>query len=250
MSCEKVIDVDLNNAEQVYVVEGVISNFSDQNFVKITQSAGFYDSNDFNPITGAIITISDQNGNTTTFSESSPGYYSNVGFTATAYMSYDLEVNINGEIITASTTMPGNTVIDSIPYRKPEGGFFGDGYVAFVYWKDDGNESNYYKINNYRKTSTDLYYTPDDQISVTEDRLSNGIATGTPIFSRTFDAGDSVIVDLMEIDDANYKYWYSLSQVAGGQSAAPGNPVTNLSGNTLGFFGAYNISRDTIVIEE
>ena len=247
-SCEKVIDVDLNEADRQYVVEGQITNIEDLNYIRISKSDDFYETEDFEGISGADVTVTDGNGNTSTFIEVEPGLYKSAGFVTTSYTNYELSILIGSEEITAQTYMPGNTEIDSIPYL--EGSFFGsEGYNAFLYWTDPGTERNYYKYNNWKKSTGDQYFTPDPSISITEDALFDGIGTGVPLFSRQFDLGDSVIVDLMEIDEPNFKYWYALSQVVSGQTAAPGNPISNLSGSTLGYFGAYNVSRDTIVIQ-
>lgn len=223
-SCEKVIQVELNEADRTYVIEGQITNFEELNFVKITKSDDFYETEDFEAISGASVTVTDDNGNATVFTESEPGIYKASGFTATSYTSYDLSVIIDGEEISASTYMPGNTTIDSIPFVA--GSFFGaEGYNAFLYWTDESSERNYYKYNNWVRSPGDQGYTPDPSISITEDALFNGIGTGIPLFTRSFDLGDSVIVDLMEIDEHNFKYWYALNQVTGGQTAAPGNPI-------------------------
>lgn len=247
-SCEKVIQVELNEADRVYVIEGQITNFEDLNYIKISKSDDFYQTQDFEKISSAIVTITDEFGNIFTFTETAPGLYKAAGFIATDYTNYELNVTIGNDQFNATSYMPGNTTIDSIPYL--EGSFFGaEGYNAFLYWTDDSNERNYYKYNNWVKSIGDTGYTPDESISITEDALFNGIGTGIPLFSRSFDLGDTVLVDLMEIDEPNFKYWYALSQVTSGQTAAPGNPISNLSNNALGFFGAYNITRDTIVIE-
>lgn len=248
-SCEKVITVELNEADREYVIDGQITNITDLNYVKISKSDNFYETEDFEAVSGATVTVTDENGNSTVFVENEPGTYEAPAFSTTPYTNYDLSVLIDGEEeINASAYMPGNTAIDSLPYI--DGTFFGgDGFTAFLYWTDDVNERNYYKANNWKKSTNDDAFTPDPSITITEDALFNGIGTGTPLFSRSFELNDTVIVDLMEIDEHNFKYWYALSQVTSGQTAAPGNPISNLSGNTLGYFGAYNVSRDTIVIE-
>lgn len=247
-SCEKVIQVELNDSDRVYVVEGQITNFEELNYIKISKSDNFYETEDFELVSNATVTVTDDQGSVFVFTETQDGRYESSGFLAESYTSYDLSISIDGEEITAQTYMPGITAIDSIPYL--EGSFFGsEGYNAFLYWTDPGDERNYYKYNNWVKGDKYQYFTPDPAISITEDALFNGIGTGIPLFTRQFELGDSIIVDLMEIDEPNYKYWFALSQVVSGQTAAPGNPISNLSGDALGYFGAYNVSRDTIVIQ-
>jgi hypothetical protein len=244
-SCEKVIQLDLNEGEKQFVVDAMVSNVPAYNYVKITKSAYFYDNNDFAPVEGAIVTITDQNGVVIPLIETSAGYYENPLLVGQAYQNYALKIEAEGQVIEANTFVPGVSAIDSIVTLKAQGGFFGDGYTAFAYWNDKGNEKNYYRLRTRRNDSL------QDPIYITEDNLFNGIPTGTPLFSTEYDSADVAIVELMEIDERTYKYWYSLDQISNPQNqpAAPGNPLTNLSNNALGYFGGYNIDIDTVVVE-
>ena len=46
-SCEKVILIELNEADQKIVVDAIVSNDSVQNYVILSKSGGFYQNNDF-----------------------------------------------------------------------------------------------------------------------------------------------------------------------------------------------------------
>ena len=61
---------------------------------------------------------------------------------------------------------------------------------------------------------------------------------------------DTVVVELQTLDKSTYDYYLTLNSLAGGLFGAsnPANPKTNLSNDALGYFGAYTVSRDTIVI--
>jgi hypothetical protein len=52
------------------------------------------------------------------------------------------------------------------------------------------------------------------------------------------------------LDEAIYKYWYSLRSGGGdgtGSTAAPANPLTNIKGGALGYFSAHTINRKKVI---
>ena len=72
-SCEKVIDVDLNEAEKKYVIEANLSDQAGSALVLLTQTRNFDESNDFPGVSGAVVTISEAGGASYTLTESAPG---------------------------------------------------------------------------------------------------------------------------------------------------------------------------------
>jgi hypothetical protein len=54
---------------------------------------------------------------------------------------------------------------------------------------------------------------------------------------------------MMCIENAVFKYWFSLNQSATGnsQSASPANAVSNISGGALGYFSAHTVETREIV---
>ncbi len=90
-------------------------------------------------------------------------------------------------------------------------------------------------------------------IYVQNDDLTNGrVATGI-FYSRDTDIkkGDTIKVEMQNINPVVYKYCFSLSQSATGetQSASPANPVSNIMGGALGYFSAYTISTKSIIVQ-
>ncbi|HKO82838.1 MAG TPA: hypothetical protein VJU78_20670, partial [Chitinophagaceae bacterium] len=61
---------------------------------------------------------------------------------------------------------------------------------------------------------------------------------------------DTVMLDMLCIDNVVYKYWYSVYQSATGnsQSASPANPVTNIVGGALGYFSAHTKQTKSVVV--
>jgi hypothetical protein len=245
-SCEKVIQLDLNDGEEQYVVDAMVSNVDKFNYVKLTRSATFYDNNDFLPVENASVIITDGNGLAINLLETSPGFYENPLLVGQSYMDYTLKIEVDGDIIEGSTYLPGNSAIDSLVTLQNQGGFFGTDFTAFAYWSDNANEKNYYRLRAYKND------TMQTNIYITEDNLYNGISTGTPLFSTSYKDGDSAIVELMQINERTYKYWLSLDQISNPQNqpAAPGNPISNMSNGALGYFGGYNMDIDTVVVEK
>jgi hypothetical protein len=94
----------------------------------------------------------------------------------------------------------------------------------------------------------------DKGVYVINDDLTEGRNVTTTLFTRensVLKMGDTVAVEMHCIDPAMYKYWFSLSQSATGETetASPANPVTNLSGGTLGYFSAHTVRSKSIIVK-
>ena len=60
-SCEKVVNIDLNNSSKKYIIQGIVNNQGICQ-VKISQTVNFSDANNFPAISGATVTIKDNIG--------------------------------------------------------------------------------------------------------------------------------------------------------------------------------------------
>lgn len=69
-SCEKIIDVALKDSEKQYVIEGTVTNNAGDCTVRISKTKNFSDNNNFEGIANASVSVTDNNGNTTTLTES------------------------------------------------------------------------------------------------------------------------------------------------------------------------------------
>src|SRR6187401_1543292 len=73
-SCQKVIDLELREAEIKYVIEGIITNEPGVCKVYITLSKNFNENNQFSKVSNAVVAVSD-NGVEKILSETEPGLY-------------------------------------------------------------------------------------------------------------------------------------------------------------------------------
>src|SRR5687767_13594216 len=74
-SCQKVVDIDLNESNPVLVIEGNISDQPGPHIIKLTKTVNFDDPNNFPGVSGAVVTLSDDAGNSQILTETSPGIY-------------------------------------------------------------------------------------------------------------------------------------------------------------------------------
>lgn len=246
-SCEKVIDLNIRDAETQLVIDGSVSNLPEYNYIKLNYSKSLSDTNPFGTVSGALVTITDENGNSFTLNETEPGVYTNPTLIGIPYTTYSMNIQLNGKTYTSTSYLPGSTPIDTLLSFKNQGGFFGEGYSVLLYFYDKGNETNYYRVRTYENRIR------QEALYIENDELRNGIYTGfPPLFSNSYNLGDTAVIQLMEVDKQVYKYFKSLADITNPQNqpAAPGNPLTNITGGAIGVFAAYNIESDTLVIAD
>jgi len=244
-SCEKVIDLDLNNAEPIIVIEGNISDQTENQFVRISKTIPFTESNSFNGYAGAKVTVTPPSGIPINFTEVSKGLYRSQRFRGTPGQTYKLEVLADGKLYTANSTMPLPVVPDSVGFKKLS--FFGNSKIyPTVYYKDPAGVQNQYryllKINN--KSQADIVF---------EDRFNDGNEVSDVIIYDGDDikSGDSIEIEMQTIDRNVFKYYFAISQIGGngGPPVAPANPDSNINNGALGIFSAYTKSTISIVLK-
>jgi hypothetical protein len=244
-SCEKVIDVKLNDSANKYVIEGVVTDQDGHCLVKISQTKNFQDNNDFEGVSGAGVIVTGEDGKMTLLSETVQGIYK-ADMIAEPGVQYKLDVTIAGKLYTSVSRMPDPVAVDSIYISEMDFGSEKDKMVNVVY-HDPAGLGNAYRFVLYinGKKVNSIFDRNDD--------LSDGRKTTVTLMDHDTDLkqGDAVKVEMQCIDANVYKYWFSLRQGAtgDGQSASPTNPVTNISGGALGYFSAHTISEKTIVVQ-
>jgi len=243
-----VIELNLHDADIKYVVEGVITNEPGVCRVNLTQSKPFYENNQFPGISGAIVTVKD-NDDEFSLPETQPGVYETTLLNGTPGHTYKLSVSIDNNVFTATSKMPLPVSLDTIYISN---GPFGEFKFATVGYSDPPGVSNSYRFVQY------LNGVKDPAIFWQNDEFTDGqtvliqLDTGVDKKDdpRNIKSGDTVMIEMLGIDDAVYKYWYSLhfNGGDGGNIATPANPVTNVSGGALGYFSAQTIDRKSVVV--
>jgi len=247
-SCEKVVDLDLDESEQQYVIEGIVHDSLGDNFVLVSKSQYFNNQNPFQQITNASVQIIDNFNNTYNLYQTKPGYYTDSTLQGVANRTYTLIVNVDGKQVVAQSTMPPRVELDSLSLEEEIFSEESDGkqkYRVDCHFTDPLGLGNYYRFKGFEVIENELEQV-DGFLSISDDYI-DGLDTYFPFFDGSFFEGDSVVIQFLSIDEANYRYFTAieLSQ----QGEVPGNPVTNLVGdNVVGYFGAYAKSQRSIII--
>ncbi len=247
-SCEKVIDIELKNSDVKFVVEGIITNEPGSCRVYLTRTKPFNEDNNFPKVSGATVKVKDNNVEYT-LTESAPGVYETVAITGAAGHEYQLTVAINNEAFTAFCSMPQPAVIDTL-YISP--GPFGQFKFATIAFRDPAGVKNGYRFVQYVNGVKDpmIFWGNDEFIDGRLEVIQLDTGVDKKDDPRNIKSGDEVTIEMHSLDEAIYKYWYSLRSGGGDGSAntaAPANPLTNIKGGALGYFSAHTVSRKTVI---
>lgn len=247
-SCEKVVELDLDDAQQMIVIEGIVHDSVGDNFVLLSKSRSFNDNNgSFEKISGASVIISDDFGNNFTLSEVESGRYQNLVLKGEPGRKYRLNVIINGNVFLSESIMPERVELDSLSYEEVNNPFGGNEegegqkYRVYTHFRDPLNVVNYYRVKAYNGLKQEKGF-----ISLNND-LFEGDDVDFPLFLSEFEEGDTATVQLLSVDEANYRYFNAIESSQEGE--VPGNPESNIVGeNVVGYFGAYAKSQKSIII--
>lgn len=249
ISCEDVIDVELDSIKPRIVIEGVINDIDQQCQIKLSKTSDYFKPGENPTVTGATVTVTDENGIATEFEETAPGTYTSNCIRGIENSSYTLQVWAEEENYMADCTLPQKVKLDSLSFDIPPllFDFEEDGYLVTCYFPDPGEVRNYYRMKAYKKGDK---VSEDQSKFVFNDDFMNGNLMIMPWELNAFLPLDTVVVELQTLDQATYDYYRTLFPILGGAFGAsnPANPESNISNDALGYFGAYTISRDTIVI--
>jgi hypothetical protein len=250
-SCEKVINVDLNEAASRIVIEGLIDDGPGPYTVRLSRSGSYFDQPVLPMVSGADVIISDNTGIKDTLIERSPGVYLTSKIHGTPGKTYTLNVTTENMQYTGSSTMHTHVNVDSLRLMRTEvyhfnlGGGSSDETTISVYcYFKDPQGKNFYrvKVHSHGSSNNEDYRLFDDQYTDGEN---------TELRIAHAEAGDTIRVDLFSLDQTTYGYYRTLRDLLHTNpvfGSTPANPETNLSNGALGYFGACAVSSRIIVI--
>jgi hypothetical protein len=249
-SCTKVIDINLNEADAKIVIEAELVSGTQDFMVKITKTSDFF--NPGQPVTIADATVFLKAGTDASLNLTNEGngIYSLKNFTATENTSYFLSVTAEGKTYEATDFLPKKVPLDSLSASVSDNNPFNpsgsDSFQIVVNYQDPIADINFYRI---KSTVNGIPRSEGVKLLVIEDRYSVGAYFTLPIFTDSYELNDSVDVELVSMSHAMFDYFNTLALLVDGSgSPAPTNPSGNWSGGALGYFGAFSVSKQTILV--
>jgi hypothetical protein len=243
-SCQKIVQIDLNSSDPKLVIEGVVTDSAGPYHVILTKSGSYFDQPVLPPVSGALVTISDDNGLVDTLVETQAGIYLTSKIMGQPGHNYALKVISESKEYDASSTMLSHVAIDSLKVEESIGFGGRKNKNVICYFQDPKGEKNYYRLKFYDngKTNSQNYRLYDDQYT---DGEKIGMRAGGA------EEGDTDVVVLMSIDKKAYDYFHTLEDILQTNpffGSTPANPNTNVSNGALGYFAAYAYSVKSIVV--
>ena len=280
LSCEKEIDVELENGEAKLVVEGVIEN-DEYAYVSLSKSSPYFstiDSNSFSNmfVSDALVIVSDGIEFDTLKYDTVPFFppfrFQGSRIKGQANTTYTLRIEYENEVYTASTRILTPIPIDSIRYQY-QAGSDSLGMLRF-YANDPAGEANYYRVAS---LDLDIDFTQEIPVwvhpnnSVTDDVFFEGKLVEATIYKGknpmksseyyeehsedwwAFKMGDDVLLKLSHIDYQSFIFWRTTEQViqtGDNPFAAPTTVQTNIYPNALGYWSGSASSIEHVIITE
>jgi hypothetical protein len=243
-SCKEVLTEDLPEIEPKIVVECHLTNeYASSGWVIVSTTSNLYESEDsLSYVDNANVFLSDNFGRIDTLEYHGNGVYnyrSNRRVYVRSLYTYTLKVQVKGNSYAAVSTMPRLTKIDSLGFT-----YYPDkvlahekGYYPIVYFTDNPNEKNYYKLQFEGATTTTNLVQSDILIISDHAGYGNVIAFDSPY---AYQENDKVIVNLYSITKETYDFYFALRQQqtndGGFFSSPPANVPSNFSNGALGLF--------------
>ncbi|GHT36688.1 hypothetical protein FACS189435_0160 [Bacteroidia bacterium] len=247
-SCEEVIDLDYKNNQSKIIIEGNITNEAGPYFVKITKSIGLADTESYPTVDNAVVTISDDAGNSEILIPQENGVYSTSALIGVEGRTYTLTVEAENQTYTAQSTMPQQVPFDSIRVEEVTLGGETEYNLVPVY-KDPIEKGNNYRfvlsVNNKLIK----------QHLVLNDNIKNGSENTLKLEINDDNLKlkpDDFISIEMQCIDKNVSLFYTTLALMGdsgpGGGTTPNNPPNNISNGALGVFSAHTVETKNVTI--
>lgn len=254
VSCEKEIDLDLENESGNVVIEGNITDKAGPYIIRITKSVSFTSANEYPAVESAQVILSDNAGHSEILQYVGGGNYQASTFTGQPGRTYTLTVKAEGKEYVAQSTMPQPVAFEGLQQDS----FVVAGetsYTLLPVFTDPPALGNRYLF------SFTVNNNPKKFFSEFSDNVNNGMLNQRPLLLPNDDSdpgdikvvqGDIIHVEMQCIDEKVYTFYSALLQLSGsgpGGGVTPANPPSNISNGALGYFSAHTSEKLSAVIE-
>lgn len=252
--------IETNDLDERVVIEGLVTN-QQNHYVKLTRTRSFYATGPADAIENAVVSVSDDNGNTFQFvhnpmnnPEENGFYYPVNSFQGQVGAIYSLDVEVDGEQYTAQEELLPVTAIDSLTVivnedeladPEEEGRYL----EVLFYASEPQDRKDQYLFKFYRNGEivkdfpTDIYFSDDILLGEKIDDLE---------IAGFYAEGEMVTVEMYSLTQEAFIFYsdlFNLLNNDGGMfSPPPANPRSNLSNGALGYFQVSSLASEDIMV--
>ena len=257
ISCEDVIDVNLNTAAPKLVIDASIKwqkgTLGNEQTIKLSTTTSYYE-NIIPTVSGAIVFITDSNSIQYDFNEDiGTGNYICTNFSPVLNETYVLTVIHDGQTYLATENLIPSPTIDSVA-QNDEGGFTGEDIEVKFFFQDNGLVDNFYLIQ-FNASFSNL-----PEYDVIDDEFFQGNQMFGLYFNEDLEPTNELTFTLHGISERYYNYMNVLLGIAGNNGGSPfqappatvrGNIInqTNFDNYALGFFRLSEIDTMTYTVQ-
>ena len=256
ISCEQVISIDLNTASPRLTVTAIVTDQPGPYSVVLSKTESYFSSNDLFPaVRNAVVTISDDAGNSEILPETLPGTYQTTMLQGTSGRTYHLKIIAENQSYEAYSYLPYPVKLDSVISQKVTSGGHkesSNSYYLKCFFDDPAGNVDFYRVES-TVANTD---TLASVYQIYSDQVTDGQRIIFPLQRPTFNLGDTAVVELYHINPTNYDYFKTANDILRNKkgpmaaaSAPQANPLTNISGGAMGYFGTFAVSRKKVIIK-
>jgi hypothetical protein len=258
-ACEEVIEIDITQAPPQIVIDGLLTNEDTVHRVRISRTGNFQ-GNTGEIVSDATVEVRDNFGNIFNYTHNPEGvdsldgyYFSDQKFAGQVFGVYELNVNIDNDMYTASDTLRPITTIDSLsieinPFAENDPDNDGEIYQVLLYAAEPQETDDFYYFKFYR----DSAIVSGNNVFVFDDKLLGSSLDGLPS-PVLYKEGEFASVEIYSLTREQFVYFTDLGNIlnsdGGFFSPPPANPRSNISGGALGLFQVSGITRGSILIE-
>ncbi len=248
-ACEKTVELKYKDNQSRIIIEGNITNEPGPYLVKISKSISLADTGNYPAIDNAVVSISDNAGNSELLISQGNGIYRTSALAGIAGRTYTLTVTAENQTFTAQSTLPQPVPFDSIKIEQFTFGGDIERNIIPVYTDPVAKGNNYRFVLSLNNKLVNQHF-------VQHDKVANGLVNTQRLETDDnlvkLKAGDLLTLKMQCIDEKVALYYTTLALMGDsgpGGGTTPNNPPTNISNGALGLFSAHTIEAKNITIQ-
>lgn len=258
ISCEEIIEIDLNSTNPAIVVDGSIS-IGETAEVHLSYTRDYFTNDIPQNISNAKVTLIGGNDETEVLKYTDNGSYVGEKLIGKSNTIYGLKVEMPDQELNGKSEI--HSEIEIISMHLQEASFSHSGmkgnsdtirYNMNLTFTDERDQHNYYMlaITQNGEEGAYSYLMIDDEFYP-----KTGSISYAPMMYQ-FSENDTVNVKLYSLDQNTYAFYNQLADVTGGGGmrgamgmGTPYNPASNMGENVLGYFAAWAMVDTTFIVK-